>query len=165
VGRPQNRWSSRKCFGYSSDFAIVFRMSLSGGNIVELKGTIMSNIERSSPPSMATALRWSARILSALILLLWSFFIVAHLAGDEGRSSRPLTTSDYTSLTVIAISLAGLGVAWKWERIGAVLTLSAVSIGAIANWKSLAFPISLIPLTAFLFLLSGWRGRRRMRNH
>jgi type III secretory pathway component EscS len=113
---------------------------------------------------MATALRWSARILSALILLLWSFFIVAHLAGDEGRSSRPLTISDYTSLTAMVISLAGLGVAWKWERIGAVVTLSAVSIGAIANWKSLAFPISLIPLTACLFLLSGWMGRRRMRN-
>jgi hypothetical protein len=68
---------------------------------------------------MATTLRWSARILSALILLFWSFFIVASLAGDEGRSSRPLMTSDYISLTAMVISLAGLGVAWKWERIGA----------------------------------------------
>ena len=119
----------------------------------------MSDVEHSSAPSMAAALRWGARILSALILLFWCFFIVAHLAGNEGRASRQLTTSDYISLAAMVISLAGLGVSWKWEIIGAATTLVAAAVGAIANWKSLAFPISLIPLTACLFLLSGWAGK------
>ncbi|HEX5082599.1 MAG TPA: hypothetical protein VFY40_11175 [Blastocatellia bacterium] len=123
----------------------------------------MSDIEHSASPFMATSLRWSARILSALILLFWGFFIVAHLVDDEGRSSHSLTPSDYISLTAMLVSLAGLGVAWKWERIGAAVTLVAVSIGAIANWRSLYFPMSLIPLTACLFLLSGWIGGRGMR--
>lgn len=121
----------------------------------------MSKVEHSAPPSMASVIRWGARILSALILLFWGFFLVAHLAGDEGRSSRPLTTSDYISLTAMGISIAGLGVAWKWEIIGAAVTLGAVAIGAVANWKSLSFPISLIPVTACLFLLSGRIGGKR----
>ena len=116
----------------------------------------MSNVEQSVLPSITKGVRLGARILCALILLFWSFFMVAHLVGDEGRSSRPLTTRDYISLTTMVISLAGLGVAWKWELIGGALTLVAVLIGALANWGSLAFPGALIPFAASLFLLC-WR--------
>src|SRR5262245_53664778 len=105
----------------------------------------MNNIERTVSPSITIAVRRSARILSALILSFWGFFIVAHLVGEEGRSSRPLVMSDYISLTAMVVSLAGLGVAWKWERIGAAMTLGAVLIGAIVNWRSLV-PGALIPL-------------------
>jgi hypothetical protein len=91
--------------------------------------------------------------------MVWGFFIVAHLVGDAGRSSRPLVATDYVSLTTMALSLVGLGMAWKWELRGAILTLVAVLIGAIANSRSLAFPITLIPLTAGLFLLSWWMSR------
>src|SRR5215510_12868313 len=113
----------------------------------------MSDAEHSALPSTTKAVRLGARILSALILLFWSFFIVAHLMGDEGRSSRPLTTSDHISLTTMVISLAGLGVAWKWELIGAAVTLIAVLIGAVVNLRALAFPLALIPVAAGLFLL------------
>jgi len=121
----------------------------------------MNDVTHSALPSIATVVRRLARILSALILLFWSFFIVAHLVGDEGRSSRPLTTSDYISLTTMVVSIAGLGVAWKWEFIGAALTLVAVFIGAFANWRSLNFPGALIPLAAGLFLLCWRLGRTR----
>ena len=57
----------------------------------------MSGVTRSASPSTTTVVRSLARILSALILLFWSFFITAHLVGDEGRSSRPLTQSDTVS--------------------------------------------------------------------
>src|SRR5262249_5111691 len=123
----------------------------------------VSNIERSTPSAVTTTARWGARILSALILLFWGFFIVASLVGDEGRSSRALTTRDYVSLTTMVISFAGLGVAWKWEGAGAAITLVAVSIGAGANWKSLLFPVTLVPITAGLFLLSWGLGRMRLK--
>ncbi len=122
----------------------------------------VSNIEHSALPAVTTAVRRLARILSAIILLFWGFFIVASLVGDEGRSSRPLTASDYISLTAMVISLAGLGVAWKWELAGAVITLVAVAIGAVANLNSLAFPVTLIPITAGLFLLRWSLGRMQM---
>jgi len=122
----------------------------------------MNDIAHSASPTTTIGVRWSARILSALILLFWGFFIVAHLVGDEGRSSRPLTTNDYIGLAAMVISLAGLGVAWKWELIGAATTLIAVLIGALANWRVLAFPGTLIPLAASLFLLCRWMSRTRM---
>jgi hypothetical protein len=103
---------------------------------------------------LATGLRWSARGLSALILLCWSYFIIAHMVGDAGRAARPLNLSDYVIMTTLGLALTGLGVAWKWELAGGLLTLGAILVCALVNWKVLVFPGTLILVTAALFLLS-----------
>ena len=112
----------------------------------------MSNALR--PPE--TAVRWGARALSVSILLFWGLFLIAHLAGDEGRPSRPLTRDDYLTLTALTASLAGLALAWKWARAGAAVTLAAVAACAAVNWRVLLFPGALIPVAAALHLLSWW---------
>ncbi len=109
----------------------------------------------------ATAARWGARLLSGLILLFWGFFLVAHLAGDEGRPSRPLNAADYVIVASIAAALTGLAVAWRWELAGAVTTLFAMVVCAALNWKVLIFPGILIPLAAVLFLAAWWVSHRR----
>jgi hypothetical protein len=106
-------------------------------------------------PFSATMIRWCARVLTTLILLFWGFFLVAHLVGEEGLSSRPLSWTDYLILASLMASLAGLALAWKWEATGAVVTLLAVAICATANWKVLIFPGALIPIAAVLYL-SAW---------
>lgn len=73
----------------------------------------MNDLAHSALPSITTTARWGARFMSALILLFWSYFIVAHLVGDAGRASRPLNLNDYISLTTMVLSLVGLGVAWN----------------------------------------------------
>ena len=110
-------------------------------------------------PSVSTVVRWGARLLSAVILLFWGFFLVAQLVGDEGRSSRPLTWDDYLGLAALVAALVGLALAWKWELTGAAVTLVAVAVCAAANWKILLFPGLLIPLTAALYLCSWWARR------
>ena len=115
----------------------------------------MSYAQRSS----ATAVRWGARALSVLILLFWGFFLIAHLVGGEGGATRPLTRDDYLALSALIASLAGLALAWKWERAGAATTLAAVAVCAAVNWKVLLFPGALIPAAAALHLLS-WRAHR-----
>jgi hypothetical protein len=105
--------------------------------------------------SEATA-RWAARILSVAIGLFWGFFFVAHLFGDAGRSSRPLGWADYVILGALLVALGGLALSWKWEGIGAAITLIAVAVGAAVNWKVLVFPGTLIPVAAFLFLVAWW---------
>ena len=122
----------------------------------------MNNFANPASPPIIIGVRWGARILSALILLFWGLFIVASIVGNEAHSSRPLATNDYISLVTMAISLVGLGVAWKWEFIGAAMTLVAVLIGAFANWRTLVFPFALIPLAASLFLMCWWMSRARM---
>lgn len=111
--------------------------------------------------SSATAVRWSARLLSGLILLFWGFFLVAHLLEEEGRPSRPLTAADYAIVASIVAALAGLAASWRWELAGAVTTLLAIAVCATLNWKVLVFPGTLIPVAALLFLTAWWIGRRR----
>lgn len=112
--------------------------------------------------SIETLTRWTARILTCLIVLFFGFFLVAHLFDDQGRPSRPLVWQDYLILTTLVVSLAGLLLAWKWERMGATITLIAIVICAAVNWHVLIFPGTVIPLTALLYSLSWWLRRRRL---
>ena len=120
-------------------------------------------MEANVVPVAATVVRWSARLLSVVILLFWGFLLVAHLFGEAGRASRPLTSADYILLAVMILSLVGLLLSWKWEFNGAVMTLVAVLIGAIVNWRVLIFPGTLIPVAAVLFVASWWLARATRR--
>jgi len=108
------------------------------------------------PRSSVTVIRWSARIFRVLILLFWSFFLIASIFGTEARSSHPLTGADYLILVSIVSALLGLALAWKWELIGAAITLFAVALCAAVNFRVLYFPGTLIPFAALLYLLSWW---------
>jgi hypothetical protein len=94
--------------------------------------------------------------------LFYGFFLIAHLVGDQGRSSRPLNWNDYVILTTLVVSLVGLLLAWKWERPGAGVALIAIGICAALNWKVVVFPGTLIPITALLYSFSSWLRRRRL---
>ena len=104
--------------------------------------------------SSVVLVRWSARILSSLIVLFFGFFLVAHLIGDQGRASRPLTASDYVILITLVVSLVGLLLAWKWELAGAAVALIAIMVCAVVNWRVLVVPGALIPITAVLYLIA-----------
>lgn len=119
----------------------------------------MNDVAHSALPPLASGVRWSARGLSALILLFWGFFIVANFVGDAERSSRPLNFNDYAVMTTLGLSLTGLAVAWKWERAGGLLTLAATLLCVLVNWRVIVFPGTLIPVAACLFLLSWWMNR------
>jgi hypothetical protein len=100
--------------------------------------------------------RWGARVLSAAILLVWGWFLIAHLFGDGGRPSRPLVWTDFAILTTLVVSLLGLAVAWKWELVGGALTLAAIAACAVFNWRVLVFPGTLIAVAGVMFLASAW---------
>lgn len=106
--------------------------------------------------SLVASARWTARLLSGLLVLFFGFFLLAHLLGDQGRSSRPLVWNDYVMLATVVISLVGLMLAWRWELAGAVITLIAIALCAVVNWRVLVFPGALIPFTAILYLISWW---------
>ena len=98
-----------------------------------------------------------------MILLFWGFLLVAHLVGEAGRASRPLVSTDYILLALMTLSLVGLLLSWKWEFNGAVITLVAVLIGTVVNWRVLIFPGTLIPIAAVLFVASWWLARTAAR--
>jgi hypothetical protein len=108
---------------------------------------------------------WIARILAVLILGFWGFMIIAHLVGDAGAPSRDLTLQDYAGISAMVGSLLGLGLSFKWERSGAMVSLTSIAIGATLNWKVLLFPGILIPIAAVLFLLHSYLRHSRCRHH
>lgn len=108
--------------------------------------------------SFVTPVRWTARVISALIVLFFGFFLIAHLIGDQGRPSRPMVWNDYVILTTLVVALVGLLVSWKREFTGAALTLIAIAVCAAMNWRVLV-PGAIIPITAVLFLISWWISR------
>ncbi len=112
--------------------------------------------------SLVTVTRWTARILSCLVVLFFGFFLIAHFVGDAGRPSRPLFWHDYVILTTLILSLVGLLLAWKWEKTGAAIALLAMMVCAVVNWRILIFPGTLIPITALLYSVSWWLRRRRL---
>ena len=101
--------------------------------------------------SVATMLRWVARILGGVILVFAGVFLVAHLVGDAGSPSRSLTWKDYVIVASLVASLVGLVLAWKWEGCGAAIALVAIIVCAALNWRVLVFPGTLIPISALLF--------------
>jgi len=107
--------------------------------------------------------RWTARILSGLIVLFFGFFLVAHLTGDQGQASRPLAWRDYAILATLVVSLLSLLIAWKWEFAGAAVALVAIVVCAVLNWRILTFPGALIPVTALLYLVSCFFNRSQQR--
>jgi len=114
-------------------------------------------------PKVLLATRWSARVLSILLLSFWGFFIVAHLVGDAGRATRPLNWIDYFLLTAMVAWLAGLVLAWKWELLGGLLSLVALSpilIRGMLEGPRLSLPFFVLAIASMLFVISAWLSRR-----
>src|SRR5947207_5281640 len=69
------------------------------------------------------AARWTARLLAAGLALLWGAFFVEHLQWYAGPQWPP----PWVSLLMLLQGLMVLGLlaGWRWERLGAALTLGA----------------------------------------
>ncbi|HMO64939.1 MAG TPA: hypothetical protein PKE47_06910 [Verrucomicrobiota bacterium] len=104
----------------------------------------------------ASALRWTARSLSLLVLAFWGFFLAAHLLGDAGQSSRPLAVRDAAQIAAMLLGLAGLALAWRYELAGAVVTLASAAVAACLNPRAMT-GLAALPLVAALLFLIAWR--------
>jgi hypothetical protein len=109
-----------------------------------------------STPNRTALLTYIPRVLSGLVLLAVGGFMAAYFVGGEETSSRALTPADHTILAALVTSLVGLAAAWKWERLGATITLAAVAVGTAFNWHFITSPLLVIPIAALLFLLCAW---------
>jgi hypothetical protein len=114
------------------------------------------NTSPSSRRPGAKAIRWIARILSALIILFWGFLLVAGAIEGRKPTDPPLTSNDYIMLVLMGIWLVGLLIAWKWEVPGASVVLVAFAANAFFNINILTFPALVVPFTGILFLVAGW---------
>ena len=99
-------------------------------------------------------IRRIARILGLFLILLTLVFVIGYSMEERKPTAEP------TQITIILAGvsmLVGLGLAWKWELIGALISLVGFIGVGILNPDAMTKPMMyLFPLTAILFLIS-WR--------
>lgn len=111
--------------------------------------------------------RQAARVFSFLIVLLTLLIAIGHIIGDEP------VVEDYPPIEnlmpiIMLLSVAGLAVAWRWEAIGAAITLGFFVIHLVLYWavRGRFFPLGVlaiflpIPLTALMFLWVWWKSQK-----
>ncbi|MEM7372764.1 MAG: hypothetical protein AAF587_29355 [Bacteroidota bacterium] len=111
--------------------------------------------------SSRSYVRWTARILGGLMILFGGFFLFGHLFGAEDGLSGFHSSTDILSFLCFPIStLIGLTLAWKWEAVGALITLGGM-LGLILLRPDLFAQLYLFApvIPALLFLLSWYKGR------
>lgn len=118
----------------------------------------MSSNPITTPSRKAAILRWAARVLSLGPIL----FVLAEIVFPHSDPDVQVPWQDWVLVGIMFTSVLGLALAWRWERFGGWVTITAyvVFLGGFALVRGEFFPIlgmwvlSLILVPAVLFLMS-----------
>jgi hypothetical protein len=98
-----------------------------------------------------------ARIMSAIIIAFALMMFIGETMESAKRANpEPMTLNTIMQLTLFAIGLLGLALAWKWELIGGIISLFAFTAIFIVNLKALLWPMFIFPANAILFIAVGY---------
>jgi len=78
--------------------------------------------------SLTKTLRWTARIIAILITAYALIMFIGSAIGDDS----PVTVGLIVFLILLAPTTIAMFAAWKWEKIGGIITI----IGSVAMWIS-----------------------------
>lgn len=107
---------------------------------------------------MVTIIRWIARVLSVLLIMLF----VTMSFGERVPSPWILTPPEKYAFLALFVMLAGLVSALRWELIGGILILVGYALFALVNQEIIiSWAFTLFPVAGILFLLSWALSRRR----
>ncbi|MFZ2097261.1 MAG: hypothetical protein WAV05_11560 [Anaerolineales bacterium] len=122
------------------------------------------NITNITPRSVKI-IRWIARIWSIPVLVgaLFILFI------PDSNVTEPVPVADWFLLSLWGIAILGLLIAWRWELIGGIITVTTMFIREVA-WVILKGPwlVNFLIVWAFvlppaLLFLIAWRLERKAR--
>jgi len=103
-------------------------------------------------------LRRIARILGLILILLTLSFAIVYIFFPEQHN--PNTEPEPTPIAGILVGvfiLGGLGLAWKWELPGALISLAGfIGVGILSPDAMTKPMMYLFPATAILFLICWW---------
>jgi len=102
---------------------------------------------------IAKILRWTARILGTLFVLLVLVFAV----GEGLPRPSMLTPRDKMMFLALGLMLAGLVLAWKWAGRGGLLALAGYLLfTAIGGARTVKSPFAAAGVAGCLHLLAWW---------
>lgn len=110
-------------------------------------------------PILFKLFHWILRGLSGAIIL-FSLYMFIGETFFGNRPGNPLSANAILQLSVVGLGLIGLGLAWKWELVGGIISIFAFILLAIINPIVIDDSLILIwPVTAILFIVL-WANRR-----
>jgi hypothetical protein len=81
-------------------------------------------VRRQVDPMMVVTMRWIARIVGTLMVVLFAvFFVGESLGGDGPFPVGSLTLVEWLEMVALLIMSAGALLAWRWEALGGALSL------------------------------------------
>lgn len=106
---------------------------------------------------IGSIIRWIARVLGSLIIAFILFFLIAHLFGEDESGNGFKNTSEVISFILFPVStLIGLGLAFKWEGLGGIITTIGM-VGLFVMRPDLLDSIYLIiPLIPGILYITYW---------
>ena len=106
------------------------------------------------------ALRWTGRLLAALLFLLWGSFFVEHLVEWFVRP-WPQTPPPvvWFAQGLLFLMLAGLVLLWRWELAGGVLVVAASFAFFVDKGGNFPLFFGATSLPALILIWCGWRSR------
>jgi len=119
-----------------------------------------------SPNQTSKWVRWIARAWSVVVIGVTAFMIIAHAVIPEpGEADYPPIENLLPVL--MCVSVAGLGVAWRWEGLGGAINVVffLANLGLYWAIRGYFMPLravavlSLALAPGILFLLCWWRTR------
>ena len=117
-----------------------------------------------APDRGAGHIRWAARVSGLLVVGVFLLILFLAFTNEDGIQAQAVP-----KVLLLMIAIAGVGIAWRWERVGGgLLVASAVALGlSICQSYPIFGPVGLLlvvliytplPLMAgVLFLLSSRR--------
>lgn len=106
---------------------------------------------------MPKILRWAARILGTLLVLL----ILVFLIGEGTPRPSILTAREKVMFLALGVMLTGLVLAWKWAGIGGLLALAGYLVfGGLGGPRTLLSPFMAGGVAGCLHLLAWWASDR-----
>ena len=98
----------------------------------------------------ASTIRWIARIWGSLILAFVLFFLLLHLFGNDESGEGFRSAGEVIQFLCFPISaIIGLGLAWKWEGLGGLITVGGMIVLAILR------PDMIIDISTIAILIPG----------
>jgi len=102
-------------------------------------------------------LRWTARILGTLFVLLILVFAI----GEGLPKPSILRSRDKLMFLALGLMLIGLVLAWKWAGVGGLLTLAGyLAFHAIGGRRTMLSPFKVAGVAGCLHLLAWWASQR-----
>jgi hypothetical protein len=113
-------------------------------------------------------IRWIARVWSIVIIGITLVIVICHAVMPDPHATDYPLVENLLPLAM-CLSVAGLGIAWRWEGLGGVMNVGffLANLGLYWVLRGRFFPpkglaiFSPVLITGMLFLVCWWRSRPR----